>query len=338
MGGQQAYMDSYLDDRKGALFKDVGAFVYVFDMGNSVEQDDEDEWEGDFRYWRESLRLLHQHSPSAQVICLLHKMDLVDSSRRKEIYMDRTKQLRAKANELGVQSLRCCGTSIWDESLYRAWSQIIHSLIPNITALEKNLDEFVDITGATEAVIFEKTTFLVIARSGSSGGDSGGGGDNAAAAAAASLAAEGYPSTEAERRALLAAGKMHPDRFEKISELVKNLRGTCQKWTANSGGGGGGDDAGDDQGGNDGNDFAIIDDDHRQQQQGGDASKSSPSSSSSSPTAFSSFEVRGANFSAYLDWFTSNTYILVIVADPRVSLEAVKMNVQLGRERFEKLG
>lgn len=54
MGGQQAYMDSYLDDRKGQLFKDVGAFVYVFDMG-TAEQDDEGAsagWDGDLRYWR----------------------------------------------------------------------------------------------------------------------------------------------------------------------------------------------------------------------------------------------------------------------------------------------
>lgn len=52
MGGQQAYIDGYLDDRKSQVFKDVGAFVYVFDMGNSEQGDDDDGWEADFRYWR----------------------------------------------------------------------------------------------------------------------------------------------------------------------------------------------------------------------------------------------------------------------------------------------
>lgn len=53
MGGQQAYVNDYLDDRKDQVFKDVGSFVYVFDMGNVQNSGDEDEgWEGDFRYWR----------------------------------------------------------------------------------------------------------------------------------------------------------------------------------------------------------------------------------------------------------------------------------------------
>ncbi|CAO1631567.1 unnamed protein product [Sympodiomycopsis kandeliae] len=339
MGGQQAYMDSYLDDRKGQLFKDVGAFVYVFDMGNVAEDDDgHQEWEGDFRYWKECLRLLHQNSPNAQVICLLHKMDLVDPNKRKEVYLEKCKQLTNKAVELGIQNLKCRGTSIWDETLYRAWSQIIHSLIPNITSLESNLKQFVEITGATEAVIFEKTTFLVIARSEAEQTTSSARQDS-------DPLLEGYPSTESERQSLLSAGKLHPDRFERISELVKNLRGTCQKFVLASGGSGNNDtDTDQDQDHNlasTGNQQNLSSSTSNVPIQNPNTSSSdtkpAPSSSLSSST-FQSFEIKGANFSAYLDWFTSNTYILVIVADPRVSLEAVKLNVQLGRDRFEKIG
>lgn len=257
----------------------------------------------------ECLRLLHQNSPTAQTICLLHKMDLIDSSRRKEIYTDRVNQLHSKAAELDITQIRCCGTSIWDESLYRAWSSIIHSLIPNISTLEKNLAEFVHITGASEAVIFEKTTFLVIARSGTSQDDT----------------------------------TLHPDRFEKISELVKNLRGTCSKLVVVAGEGNNDDDHRG-NGNNAGGDTAISSTTTiptaQSTQDVASSIDDSSTGSSSGPSAalFQSFEIRGANFSAYLDWFTANTYILVIVADPRVSLEAVKMNVQLGRERFDKLG
>lgn len=297
-------MDSYLDEKKDQVFKDVGTFVYVFDLGNADQDDDDEGWEGDFRYWRDCLRLLHQHSPDANVVCLLHKMDLVDASRRRDVYAQRVRELRSKARDLGEPDLTCYGTSIWDETLYRAWSRIIHELIPNIAMLESNLTQFAQITSATEAVIFERTTFLVIARSGTTaaassdkatpapdtpvkrgpGGASArvvsgsstttasstGQGKGASSAAAApgedAKLMEGYPPTEMERQSLLDRGEMHPDRFEKISGLVKNLRGSCNKLQG----------------------------------------------------AFQSFEVRGATFSAYLDVFTSNTYIMVIVADPRI--------------------
>ena len=41
-------------------------------------------------------------------------------------------------------SFRCFQTSIWDETLYKAWSQIVHELILNAAQLEKSLKEFAD--------------------------------------------------------------------------------------------------------------------------------------------------------------------------------------------------
>jgi Ras-related GTP-binding protein A/B len=58
--------------------------------------------------------------------------------------------------------MRCFATSIWDETLYRAWSQIVYSLIPNVEQLEAQLSEFSGICGADEIVLFEKATFLVV--------------------------------------------------------------------------------------------------------------------------------------------------------------------------------
>lgn len=58
--------------------------------------------------------------------------------------------------------MRCFATSIWDETLYKAWSRIVYSLIPNVNVLEAQLDEFSKICGADEVVLFERATFLVI--------------------------------------------------------------------------------------------------------------------------------------------------------------------------------
>lgn len=58
-------------------------------------------------------------------------------------------------------SFQCFQTSIWDETLYKAWAQIVHELIPNAVQLEKSLKDFSDVIEANEILLFEKTTFLV---------------------------------------------------------------------------------------------------------------------------------------------------------------------------------
>lgn len=60
-------------------------------------------------------------------------------------------------------SIQCFGTSIWDETLYKAWSSILHALIPNIQSLSKSLNTFAKCCEAYEVVMFERATFLVVA-------------------------------------------------------------------------------------------------------------------------------------------------------------------------------
>ena len=67
-----------------------------------------------------------------------------------------------KENSFGFQ-VECFKTSIWDETLYKAWSQIVHFLLPNINVLRSNLEQFCKAIKADEVVLFEKSTFLVIA-------------------------------------------------------------------------------------------------------------------------------------------------------------------------------
>ena len=49
-GGQQSYMDSYLDSQRNQVFSSVGVLIYVFDLVGG-DQDEED-WEKDVRYYK----------------------------------------------------------------------------------------------------------------------------------------------------------------------------------------------------------------------------------------------------------------------------------------------
>ncbi|XP_067943886.1 ras-related GTP-binding protein A-like [Watersipora subatra] len=53
--------------------------------------------------------------------------------------------------------------------------------------------------------------------------------------------------------------------------------------------------------------------------------------------SFQSMEVRNGEFTAFIDLFTSNTYIMVIMSDSTISSAATLMNIKNARKHFERL-
>ncbi len=45
---------------------------------------------------------------------------------------------------------------------FKAWSVVISNLMPSLASLRSHLSHFLNVTSASEIVLFEKTTFLVI--------------------------------------------------------------------------------------------------------------------------------------------------------------------------------
>lgn len=88
-------------------------------------------------------------------------MDLVQTDVRERLYHDRADQIREKS-EVFAQTLQTYATSIWDQSLYKAWGNIVHSLIPNLELIESYLMNLSDAIDAEEIILFERTTFLTV--------------------------------------------------------------------------------------------------------------------------------------------------------------------------------
>lgn len=78
---------------------------------------------------------------------------------------------------------------------HQAWSSIVYMLIPNVSGVERSLGQFADILEADEVLLFEKSTFLIIAH-----------------------------AQRAEHR------DVH--RFEKISNIIKQFKLSCIKLAA----------------------------------------------------------------------------------------------------------
>jgi Ras-related GTP-binding protein A/B len=52
---------------------------------------------------------------------------------------------------------------------------------------------------------------------------------------------------------------------------------------------------------------------------------------------FESMVVKNQKFSAYVEGFTSSTYIMIVVSDPNVEQEAISMNIKATKDHFESL-
>ena len=85
-------------------------------------------------------------------------MDLVLEEKRTEVFNKRKAQLETKS---GNFQIKCYPTSIWEASLYKAWTQIVSELSPNKVEIEKSLKNFCDACDASEVILFEKNTFLL---------------------------------------------------------------------------------------------------------------------------------------------------------------------------------
>lgn len=52
---------------------------------------------------------------------------------------------------------------------------------------------------------------------------------------------------------------------------------------------------------------------------------------------FDSIEIRNQNFSAFIDSFTNNTYIMLVLPDGNISTTATMINIRSARKLFDKL-
>jgi len=157
-GGQDAFYESYFERDRETIFRSVELLIYVFDIASDCPEKDFDHFIG-------VLEAIEENSPDARIFVLVHKMDLVAKEEQEMILEDRKRLIEESCAQCGVNNFQCFGTSIWDETLYKAWSEIVTNLIPNIGVLESHLDDFCRICDADEVVLFERATFLVISQS-----------------------------------------------------------------------------------------------------------------------------------------------------------------------------
>lgn len=207
-GGQTVFMDNYFTNQKDHIFKMVQVLIHVFDVESKLINKD-------IEIFIKSLTNLQQYLPGAKVFVLLHKMDLVQIDKRQELFEIMMEKLQKISNPYHFKLIGF-PTSIWDESLYKAWSQIVCSLISNINLFNNNLIEFNSILDAEEIILFEKTTFLVI---------------SSTASIQQQQQQQQQKSIDNDQDSQVE--ELDPKRFEKISNIIKTYKQSITKLRTN---------------------------------------------------------------------------------------------------------
>ena len=287
-------------------------------------------------------------------------MDLVAEEDREAILEDRKRLIEESCLSCGVENFQCFGTSIWDETLYKAWSEIVTNLIPNIRLLETHLQKFCRICDADEVVLFERATFLVISHAQGSSDDDPQQQQQAAAATTATTELSQASSMAPDHGNVGGAdggdtvdGTGSEIRSASVDAASAAATGSFVKDNSHSqppptsvvpaaataaGGGGGGGGALSSQGTNNTPRHVsrcLFFDDHRFEKIS-NIIKQFKLSCGKAQSQFQGMQVQNSRFTAYIDQFTANTFILVIVSNPMVKSAATTLNIQNARDHFER--
>ncbi|OAF64384.1 Ras-related GTP-binding protein A [Intoshia linei] len=155
-GGQKMFMDTYFSTQCSAIFSNVELLIYVFDVKSTNMANDVIDF-------KKCIDKIFEFNREAKIYVLIHKIDLIKfEPHRQEIIDDQMDFIETLLDPVKV---KCFGTSIWNDTLYTAWSTIVQSLIPSEFNITPRLNQLLMAVDASEIILFERSTMLVIARS-----------------------------------------------------------------------------------------------------------------------------------------------------------------------------
>ena len=148
LGGQQQYLDEYHGPLRNSIFQKASVLLYIIDASDS------DRFENARIEFEWSVNQILSFNKSPIINVFFHKIDLIHD---KDVLIPYLKNLLS-------QNLSCeinfYATSVFDESLFTAWSGIIRGISPKSTFINSILKSLKDQEGVKDALLIEKTTGL----------------------------------------------------------------------------------------------------------------------------------------------------------------------------------
>lgn len=145
--GQLNYFEPSYDSEK--LFKSVGGLVYVIDS--------QDEYMNAITNLAMIIEYAYKVNPNINIEVLIHKVDGLSEDFKLDAQRDIMQRTGEELLELGLDGVQVSFylTSIFDHSIYEAFSRIVQKLIPELSYLENMLDNLIQHSKIEKAFLFD---------------------------------------------------------------------------------------------------------------------------------------------------------------------------------------
>lgn len=148
LGGQQQYLDEYHGPLRRNIFRKASVLLYVIDVS------DVDRFENTRLEFEWSANQILSSNRNASLNIFFHKIDLIHDRNALIPY------LKSLLSQNISHKINFYATSVFDESLFTAWSGIIREISPKSIFINSILKLLKDQDGVNEALLIEKTSGL----------------------------------------------------------------------------------------------------------------------------------------------------------------------------------
>lgn len=153
--GQLNYFEPTYDSER--LFLSVGALVYVIDS--------QDEYLNALTNLSMIIEYAYKVNPKIHIEVLIHKIDGLSEDYRIDAQRDIMQRTGDELLDLGLEGVQVSFylTSIFDHSIYEAFSRIVQKLIPELPSLENMLDNLVAHLSIDKVFLFDVNSKIYVA-------------------------------------------------------------------------------------------------------------------------------------------------------------------------------
>ncbi|CAK9436290.1 uncharacterized protein LODBEIA_P08480 [Lodderomyces beijingensis] len=153
--GQLNYFEPNYDSER--LFSSVGALVYVIDS--------QDEYLNALTNLSMIVDFAYRVNPKINIEVLIHKVDGLSEDYRMDAQQDIMQRTGDELLDLGLEGVQVNFylTSIFDHSIYEAFSRIVQRLVPELPSLENMLDNLVQHSNIDKVFLFDVNSKIYVA-------------------------------------------------------------------------------------------------------------------------------------------------------------------------------
>ncbi|KAH1498301.1 hypothetical protein LV164_006209 [Aspergillus fumigatus] len=153
--GQLEYLEPSFDLE--AIFGSLGALVWVIDA--------QDDYLGSVARLNRTILTVQQYYPNINIEVFIHKVDGLSDEYRTDTFQDIVQRISDELSDAGYENapVHYYLTSIYDYSVFEAFSKVIQKLIPNLSTLENLINTLANNCGFEKTYLFDVLSKIYIA-------------------------------------------------------------------------------------------------------------------------------------------------------------------------------